>query len=195
MGGRPLTQDRAAQIALDTETGNLAIGVVKRRVTEEQAVARLALLAPGRPDLVDAVVDVIERPGLPHPVDVDWPPRATRLALLRRVRRVTLGDVALVGPDGVRVRQVVAGVRGGEPRPLLRLERAVCSSVSTGRSRNSLGTSTCPCWWRRPTHRQRTASQGARQLPPRPRALSAVQASPPAPASARWPRTRPASRP
>src|SRR6266536_2185278 len=180
MGGRPLTQDRAAQIALDTETGNLAIGVVKRRVTEEQAVARLALLAPGRPDLVDAVVDVIERPGL---------------ALLRRVRRVTLGDVALVGPDGVRVRQVVAGVRGGEPRPLLRLERAVCSSVSTGRSRNSLGTSTCPCWWRRPTHRQRTASQGARQLPPRPRALSAVQASPPAPASARWPRTRPASRP
>jgi hypothetical protein len=53
-GRRPLTSDRAAEIALDAEAGNLAIALSKGQVSEEQAVGRLALIAPGRPDLVDA---------------------------------------------------------------------------------------------------------------------------------------------
>ena len=54
-GRRPLTPDRLTEIALDAAAANLAIAVSKQQVTEQQAVAQLALDAPCRPDLLDSV--------------------------------------------------------------------------------------------------------------------------------------------
>jgi hypothetical protein len=119
-GRRPLTPDRAAEIALDADAGNLAIAVSKKQVTEQQAVARLALIAPGRPDLVAAVAAVVEHGRAVRLAD--WPPADTTLMLLRRAERVTLGRVKLVGPDGVSVEQVtLTGKQGGPPVRFLRL--------------------------------------------------------------------------
>jgi hypothetical protein len=40
---------------LDAHAGNLAIAMTKQQVTERQTVARVALDAPCRPDLIDSV--------------------------------------------------------------------------------------------------------------------------------------------
>jgi hypothetical protein len=124
--GRPaLHPDVAARVRLYALSGNLVTALRRGAISEAHAVAELALVAPGRPDLVDQEADSIERPGLPHPTEAAHAPRrALQVALLRRARRVTLGDVALVGPGGVRVTQVMAGVRGGQHYgPRLRLNR------------------------------------------------------------------------
>jgi hypothetical protein len=104
--------------------GVAAIGVALGKVTEAAAVAELALIAPGWPDILDEVAGTIAHPRLPHPTHKsNWPRRATQLARLERARRVKLGDVALVGPDGVRLEQVTAVWSGGDgpTRHLLRL--------------------------------------------------------------------------
>ncbi len=119
-GRRPLTPDQHAHIALDARAGVLAIKVVKHRTTVQQAVAELALIAPCRPELIDETVAVVER-GRQLRFE-DWPPADTTLMLLRRAKRVTLGRVKLVGPDGVSVEQVtLTGKHGERPIQYLRL--------------------------------------------------------------------------
>jgi hypothetical protein len=160
MGGRPLTQDRAAQIALDTETGNLAIGVVKRRVTEEQAVARLACWRRAGPTWSTRSWTSSSVPGCRtrstwtgHRVRHGWRCSAEYGGSHSGTWRWSARTGCVFGRWSRACEAVSLGHCCG-------WSATVCSSVSTGRSRNSLGTSTCPCRWRRPTHRQRTASQG-----------------------------------
>jgi hypothetical protein len=121
-GRRPLTPDQHARIALGARAGVLAIDVVKGQAAAERAVAELALIVPGRPDLVDESMAVVER-GREVRL-ADWPPSATTLMLLGRAKRVTLGRVKLVGPNGVSVEQVtVVWNDGNPPRQVLRLRR------------------------------------------------------------------------
>jgi hypothetical protein len=111
---------RLRPVALDADAGNLAIALTKRQVTAEQAVARLALDAPCRPDLVDHVAAAVELGRAPRLAD--WPPAHTTVMLLRRAGQVALGRVKLVGPDGVSVEQVtLTGKRAGPPVRYLRL--------------------------------------------------------------------------
>jgi len=105
---------------LDAAAGNLAIALSKPQVTEQQAVAQLALDAPCRPDLLDSVATDIER-GRARRL-VNWPPAETTAMLLRRAEQVTLGRVKLVGPDEVSPDQVtLIGKREGTPIRYLRL--------------------------------------------------------------------------
>jgi hypothetical protein len=122
MGRRPLTEDRRIDVLLDARSGVLAIQVVKGEVRPERAVAELALIAACRADLVDEMLALVRRARSLRVAD--WPPVVTTLMLLERTRRVTLGDVALVGPGGVRIEQVtLTGKSGGPPVRYLRLRR------------------------------------------------------------------------
>jgi len=60
-GRRPLAPDQHVRIALGARAGVLAIDVVKGHAAAERAVTELALIAPGRPDLVDQTTAVVER--------------------------------------------------------------------------------------------------------------------------------------
>jgi hypothetical protein len=83
---------------LDAEAGNLAIAASKQQLPEQQAVARLALAAPCRPDLIASVATAVERGRALRLAD--WPPAETTVMLLRRAEQLTLGRAKLVGPDG-----------------------------------------------------------------------------------------------
>jgi hypothetical protein len=120
MPARPLSRDRAAEIRLHTWAGTHASWVVKRRMSRGTAVARLALIAPCRPDLVRAVID---RVTVGAPGALDWPPRSVQLGLLLSTERVTLGLVHLTGPGGVTVEHVTYTDKLGYTRRVLRLRR------------------------------------------------------------------------
>jgi hypothetical protein len=76
----------------------------------------LALIAPGRVDILDRVAGIVARSRRRDQVTVDWPRKATQLVLLARARRVMVGDVTLVGPNGLRVEQVRVSWPGQRPR-------------------------------------------------------------------------------
>jgi hypothetical protein len=83
-------------------------------------VAEMALAAPGRVDLVDTLIEQERRTAVDR--FRDWPPTAGVMLLLEATRRVTAGEVALVGRDGERVEQIrVDRLDGAGTRTLLRL--------------------------------------------------------------------------
>ncbi len=81
-----------------------------------RAVARIALAAPGRPDLLDRVADTERR--MAGARLAASPATSTVLDLLAAARRVLTGETTLVGPDGARVEQAgrrLRLTRDGEP--------------------------------------------------------------------------------
>jgi hypothetical protein len=117
---RPLSPDRAAEVRLHTWAGTHASRVAKRRMSREEAVAVLALVAPCRSELVRSVID---RLAAGSPTAADWPPRSVQVGLLESAERVTLGLVHLTGPGGVTVEQVTYTDKLGYQRKVLRLRR------------------------------------------------------------------------
>ena len=105
---------------LDAQVAQAAAEVGNGLLDRGQAVARLALAARGRADLLDRMIET-ERRMADSALD-RWPPTATALDLLSAARRVISGDTALVGPGGVRVEQTMLRTHDG-PRTLLRLSR------------------------------------------------------------------------
>jgi hypothetical protein len=118
---RELAADERAYVQLDAQVGQAAAAVEKGRLDRRQAVAQIALAASGRPDLVDRATDTERR--MAGSRLAEWPPTATVLDLLAAARRVTTGDISLIGPDGVRVEQAALTDREGITRTLLRLTR------------------------------------------------------------------------
>ena len=121
--------DERAYGRLDDETGRVASLVAEGKLDRGHAVARIAMSAPGRIDLLDRVVDVERR--LSGAQLGGSTPSEVVLALLAAARRVVIGEVALVGPDGARVEQAPAA--GPDGAPVLTLTRH-------GRSREFRGT-------------------------------------------------------
>jgi hypothetical protein len=113
-GRRPLSAERRAGITLDAWAANFAMLVAREPAGRAAAIAQLALVAPGRPDLIDGVLDVVAGRVNPtyHPI-ADWPPRALVVELLTAARAVTTGQVALIGPGGIRVEQTPVDHRDG----------------------------------------------------------------------------------
>jgi hypothetical protein len=72
-------------------------------------VARIAMAAPGRVDLLDRVIEVERR--LDGVQLGNSPPSKTVLELLAAARRVVVGEVALVAPTGIRVEQASSVLR------------------------------------------------------------------------------------
>ncbi|MFL6130270.1 MAG: VWA domain-containing protein [Mycobacteriales bacterium] len=111
--------DRRAYRRLDAEAGRAAAEVVRGQLDSAQAVARIAFAAGGRLDLLDRVIET-ERLLSGAELGAS-PPPATVLSLLTAARRIVAGEVALVGPAGVRVEQRTRVGPDGRPRPVLRL--------------------------------------------------------------------------
>jgi hypothetical protein len=101
--------DERAYSRLDAETARVAAAVAAGRMEFRHAVARIALAAPGRVDLLDRVIET-ERLLADVQVGATAPAEVT-LKLLTTARRVVAGEVALVGPTGVRVEQASSGLR------------------------------------------------------------------------------------
>jgi hypothetical protein len=120
MPSRPLSRDRATEVRLHTWAGTHASKVAKRRMSRGSAVAVLAMVAPCRPELVQAVID---RLVAGSPIAADWPPRSVQVSLLRSAEQVTQGLVHLTGPGGVTVEHVTYADKLGYPRKVLRLHR------------------------------------------------------------------------
>src|SRR4029453_8595451 len=73
------------------------------------AVAKIALASPGRIDLLDRVIETERRlAGVQIRASA---PCEVAVKLLTPARRVVSGEVALVGPTGVRVEQASSGLR------------------------------------------------------------------------------------
>lgn len=95
--------DERAYSRLDDVTAAAAAAVTASTVDFRHAVARIAMAAPGRVDLLDRVLEVERRlDGLAMGSSA---PTETVLRLLTAARRVVAGEVALIGPTGVRVEQ------------------------------------------------------------------------------------------
>jgi hypothetical protein len=88
---------------------------------QAHAVARIALVAPGRTDLLDRLTASERR--IAGSRLASWPPTSTVLGLLLSARLITNGEAVLTGPGGVRVEQTAPP--GGDPnrRTVLRLTR------------------------------------------------------------------------
>jgi hypothetical protein len=115
-----LDTDTKAEIRLRSAVGKVALdATLEHRPARPGAVGGLSLTVPCRPDLVDRVIAMIER-GRPSRLSA-LPSPEVELDLLRSLKRVTLGDVALVGPDGERVTHVSYTDKYGVPRKVLRL--------------------------------------------------------------------------
>jgi hypothetical protein len=108
-----------AWIQLDAWADRLAIAISRGEADYPGAVAELALVVPARPDLVDHVIGTAGKANR-----LDWPPTAIVRELLDQTRRVTTGEVPLVGPDGVRVVHVATTGGGGARRCRLQLRTA-----------------------------------------------------------------------
>lgn len=97
----PLSDDRKAITVTHTKIDVLAIDLAKSRTMMAQALPVLVLcMPPGRVDLID---EVLLRIGTPTDAKLDWPPQHLRYQLGFKLKQVHLGELALVGPDGVRV--------------------------------------------------------------------------------------------
>jgi hypothetical protein len=115
-----LAPDVAASIALGSMASIGAKDMQLRTAERPVIVAEMALVAPGRVDLLAALIERERKHG-PERFK-DWPPTVGVMMLLEATRRVMLGEVALVGPDGERVEQVrVDKLDGSGARSLLRL--------------------------------------------------------------------------
>jgi hypothetical protein len=94
---------------VDEETARVAAAVARGRMDFRQAVAKIALAAPGRVDLLDRVIET-ERRMSGIQIGAAAPAEVT-MKLLTTARRVVAGEVALVAPTGVRVEQASSGLR------------------------------------------------------------------------------------
>jgi hypothetical protein len=101
--------DERAYSRLDEETGRVATEVAAGRMEFRHAVARIAMAAPGRTDLLDRVIETERR--LTGTQMGGTAPSEVVLRLLTTARRVVAGEVALVGPAGVRVEQASSTLR------------------------------------------------------------------------------------
>jgi hypothetical protein len=113
--------DERAYLQLDAQIGTVVAAVAKGQLDPRRAVARIALAASGRPDLLDRAADTERR--MAGSRFADWPPTPTALDLLAAARRVTTGDSVLTGPEGVRVEQAALTDQDGTTRTLLRVTR------------------------------------------------------------------------
>ncbi|HEX6755487.1 MAG TPA: hypothetical protein VF109_06030 [Mycobacteriales bacterium] len=113
-GGDVRDADEMAYQRLDATVGRVAADVAAGRMDFRRGVARIAMSAPGRPDLLDRVLETERRLRGAH-LGASPPSDAT-LDLLTAARSVVAGEVALIGPSGVRVEQAPAS-----PHPVLRL--------------------------------------------------------------------------
>jgi hypothetical protein len=101
--------DARAYSRLYDETDRVAAAVAEGRMEFRHAVAKIALAAPGRVDLLDRVIET-ERRLVGVQMGASAPSEVT-LKLLTTARRVVSGEVALVGPTGERVEQASSGLR------------------------------------------------------------------------------------
>ena len=101
--------DARAYSRLYDETDRVATAVAEGRMEFRHAVAKIAMAAPGRVDLLDRVIET-ERRMAGIQIGAAAPSEVT-LKLLTTARRVVAGEVALVGPTGVRVEQASSGLR------------------------------------------------------------------------------------
>ena len=101
--------DERAHSRLYDETDRVATAVAEGRMEFRHAVAKIAMAAPGRVDLLDRVIET-ERRMAGIQIGAAAPSELT-LKLLTTARRVVAGEVALVGPTGVRVEQASSGLR------------------------------------------------------------------------------------
>jgi hypothetical protein len=113
-GGEDRDTEDLAYRRLDAEVERVTADVAAGRLEFRRGVARIAMSAPGRPDLLDRLIETEARPRGAR-LDGSAPSGAT-LDLLSAARSVVAGEVALVGPSGVRVEQAPA-----HPHPVLRL--------------------------------------------------------------------------
>src|SRR6266536_1701885 len=106
-GRGALAPERLAEVRLQAWSGRAAMAVRAGELTRAEAVARLALTAPCRPDVVRAVAATAAgwAPPVAGPVG-DWPPRALLAELLAATGEVTMGTRRLTGPDGITVEHV-----------------------------------------------------------------------------------------
>jgi hypothetical protein len=107
-GQHPAADARAYNRVYD-ETDRVAAAVAQGQMDFRHAVAKIALAAPGRVDLLDRVIET-ERRLAGVQMGASAPAEVT-LKLLTTARRVVSGEVALVGPTGVRVEQASSGLR------------------------------------------------------------------------------------
>ncbi len=114
-------EDERAYAHLDAQAANAAAAVKTGRLDRRRAVARIALAARGRIDLVDRLIDTERR--MVGTRLATWSGTGPVLELLATARRVVSGDLTLAGPGGVRVEQ--AAPSGAEPSggAVLRLTR------------------------------------------------------------------------
>jgi hypothetical protein len=88
---------------LDAEVGATAAAVESGDLDVRRAVARVAMAAAGRPDLLDRVIGTEQL--MAGARLAASPSTSTVLDLLAAARRVVAGESILVGPGGVRVEQ------------------------------------------------------------------------------------------
>jgi hypothetical protein len=101
--------DERAFSRLDDETARVATAVAAGTMDFRHAVARIAMAAPGRVDLLDRVLETERRM---EGVQIgNAPPSDVTIRLLTVARRVVAGEVALVGPAGVRIEQASSVLR------------------------------------------------------------------------------------
>ena len=105
--------DARAYTRLYDETDRVAAAVAESRMEFRHAVAKIALAAPGRLDLLDRVIET-ERRLAGVQMGASAPSEVT-LKLLTTARRVVSGEVALVGPTGERVEQASSMLRLTHP--------------------------------------------------------------------------------
>ena len=115
----PLDLDREPYERLDAQVGDAAEQVVAGRLDTAHAVARIAFAARGRLELLDRVIETERR--LAGANLGGGPSSDAVLGLLTAARRIVAGEVALVGPAGVRVEQGTRIGPDGRPRHVLRL--------------------------------------------------------------------------
>jgi hypothetical protein len=120
MARRPLTPDQRLHVRLEALAQNGSVALSKALRDRGAIVAELALVAPGRADIAESLIDELRHPRYQPPED--WPPRLLTLALVEAARRVMLGDAALVAPGGWRVQQITTE-RHDIRRTLLRTTR------------------------------------------------------------------------
>jgi hypothetical protein len=119
-------------VAEAVENGDLAMAT---------AVARIAIAALGRTDLLDRLTASERR--IAGSRLATWPATSTVLGLLLSARLVTNGEAALTGPDGIRVQQI--RLSEVDTTPVFRLSRAgewICDCRSTAELATHVDTDT-----------------------------------------------------
>jgi hypothetical protein len=106
---------------LDAMVAVVAAAVEAGQLDHAHAVARIALVAPGRTDLLDRLTASERR--IAGFRLASWPPTSTVLGLLGSARLVTNGEAVLTGPGGIRVEQTAPPDGDPNRRTVLRLTR------------------------------------------------------------------------